>query len=220
MVHHIFLSGSVGVGKSTIMKQLVSWLSYKFRVYQMKEFIDIDTNGMSRLKEFQERIISKYTFHKYIIYWYKQQAKSSDFTSADIVLWERHPIEAHDIFCSGTDDISEMEKEDLNNEIINFCKDYSIPLAHKGYCEVTMLDTANQTVDELVKTIYTNSLSKIRMDERQFNFTFFLYCSDIDVQYKRITVRGRNSEIQFYKNRENLYCINKKYFDYFIEVMN
>ncbi|BFU18761.1 deoxyuridine 5'-triphosphate nucleotidohydrolase domain containing protein [Entamoeba histolytica HM-1:IMSS-B] len=220
MVHHIFISGSVGVGKSTIMEKLVSLLSNEFRVYQMKEYIDIDINGRSRLKEAQEGIISKYTFHKYIIYWYKQQAKSSDFTSADIVLWERHPIEAHDIFCSGTEGISEMEKEDLNNEIINFCKEYSIPLAHKGYCEVKMLDTANQAVNTLVETIYTDVISKIKMDEHQFNFTFFLYCSDIEVQYKRITVRGRNSEIQFYMNRENLYCINKIYFDYFIEVMN
>ncbi|EDR30188.1 hypothetical protein EDI_345290 [Entamoeba dispar SAW760] len=220
MVHHIFLSGSVGVGKSTILKELVSLLRNDFRIYQMKEYIDIDTNGISRLKEFQDGKLSKYSFHKYIISWYKQQAKNSEFTSAEIVLWERHPIEALEIFCSGTEGITEIEKEDLNTEIVEFCKEYAIPIAHKGCCKVKMLDTANESVNILVETIYANSIAQIRVGEYLFSCTFFLYCSDIELQYKRIIGRGRDSEISFYMNRKNLSWINRKYFDYFAEIVN
>ena len=96
MVKVIALSGPVAAGKSTLLQALYNKLSETYRVYVIREYIDVLPDANDKLTDYLNGKISAYEFQNYILDYYERS--SWLINEYDYVLVERCPIEGLQFF--------------------------------------------------------------------------------------------------------------------------
>lgn len=187
---YIFISGSIGVGKSTFINELIQRFNNQ-NIAVIREYIDYDPEGNKKLNNFLERITPPIEFQKYIIRCYLEQLMKAK--EADILIFERHPMESL-IFAKNSFE-SKMELYSLANYIQNFCIRMNIPLQHDNQIlDIWHDDTINY--DSIFKNIVSG--------------TGIVTCYlrvNLETQFYRIAIRGRESD-QIYLEEENMTYLN------------
>lgn len=211
---HIFLSGSVGVGKTTAIKTFDEVYGNFVNCIVIKEYIDYDGEGLARLTACQAGDITLFDFQIYIMDMLEQQLNCDDYDGAKVVIWERHPEEALEIFSC------EMDKEDkkkLKSRLELLSQLYGFPMLseRKGFQKLTFntLDVSDMFVADVMYDIIKASLSEEARGKVPRAMYVFLYIPNFNLEehYKRIVKRGRTCEIEKYKNLINLANLNLKY---------
>lgn len=209
--YFIFFSGAVGVGKSTIMngfKIMLNRTSYKI----IKEYIDYHpTIGDTLLKMNKSGELCDNEFQNYILDCYEAQLNT--ITIEDVVLMERHPMEALEIFikrCGANMMPSEVSK--INDRIDNLMQKYNIPDIRD--CHMNRYNTSvfsiKSTIDDLNVRVNEHILTE--NSTKKYGDICYLTATVGDM-IKRVEERGRNSE----KNVKpcDLASISQFYNDYF-----
>lgn len=187
----IFVSGSIGVGKSTFINEIIKRFKDQ-NVTIIKEYIDYDPYGNQKLNDFLERDISPMEFQKYIIKCYLDQIINNKHS--DIFIFERHPMESL-IFAKSSFE-SNYEFELLKNYITNFCNRLGIP-----YQNENQIIDIRHNPDTDYDSIYKNIIKGTGI------ITCYLTV-DLDMQFYRIAKRSRESD-NIYLEEENLHYLNK-----------
>lgn len=125
---HFFISGSIGVGKTTYINHLCKLMKGQCMI--IKEYIDYDKNGEDMLTKWHQKEISCFEFQSYILDCFNKQLENQ---TSNILIWERHPLETIDIFCSQEDCLSKEEKLILKYKLIVLMETYHIPQSIENY---------------------------------------------------------------------------------------
>lgn len=187
----IFVSGSIGVGKSTFISEIIKRFADQ-NVTIIKEYIDYDPDGNQKLNNFLERDISPMEFQKYIIQCYLDQIMNNKHS--DIFIFERHPMESL-IFAKSSFE-SNYEFDLLKNYITNLCSRLRIPYQHEN-----QIIDIRHTSDTDYDAIYKNIIKGTGI------ITCYLSV-DLDIQFYRIAKRSRESD-NIYLEEENLHYLNE-----------
>ena len=218
---HIFLSGSVGVGKTTAIKTFDEVYGNFVNCIVIKEFIDYDTEGEARLAACADGKMTLFDFQLYILDMLEQQLNSDDYDGARLVVWERHPEEAIEIFST---DLSIVERKKLKDRLEMLSDLYNFPMLKnkKDFQKLTFnsLDVSDMFVADVIYDIIKASFSEEAKSKVPKAMYVFLFIPNYNVaeQYQRIMKRGRTCEIEKYKNLINLANLNLQYLK-FIETI-
>ena len=214
---HIFLSGSVGVGKTTALKTFNDEYGDCVSCIVIKEYIDYDEEGEARLEAFTKGNLPLYDFQVYILDMLEQQLNCDDYESARVVVWERHPEEALEIFSTEMD---EKHKEKLLDRIEMMSRVYEFPLLkdRKKFAKLTFntLDVSDVFIADVIYDVIKASISVEAVEKVPKVMYIFLYIPNFNIgeHYKRILKRGRVSEIDKFKNMINLASLNMQYLEF------
>lgn len=203
----IFISGTVGVGKSTIIDKLMD--EYENKPCLIKEYIDFDYEGAEKLDKFLLGVTSAFEFQKYVvdcafsqfIGWMNNPNKPSN-----IVIWERHPMESL-IFAAQRLTIYQMER--LYNYIFNLCQSLGVPLPSE--CHFVEIKNGKNAVYNQSRT---EKICKSIMNSKTQNPNMIVHLSvDDKQQTKNLLSRGRPSDKGYLmeKGMEYLRKINLTY---------
>ena len=209
---HLFISGSIGVGKSTTIEYIKRKLTGISGIYFMKEYIDYMQDGEEMLQKSLNKEIEMLDFQKYIVRSFTEQlskAREKACYCTQVIVWERHPLEALEIFARM---MSDDEKDVLRGLIHVMMSDFNIPDL-KGD-EITYLlsfDTRMVTPLHVSECLYNHLLNCIASDI-PVHMWVYLHC-DVGAieQINRIINRGRECEIKEYANTNKLMKINIYY---------
>lgn len=211
---HLFISGSVGVGKSTLIEAFYEKYKDRVNIFRMKEYIDFDPNGYNKYCQWRNNKISLLDFQLYILDQFEEQTQLPEYQTAKLIVWERHPQEAQLIFSS---DLGKEDSEFLDEQINGFLDYHCIPkldLSKRmwGYT----IDTWNLTTKAAAHIIYEFVLNILVREKNDPNLILVFIPKDkIEAQFGRIVKRGREEEIKLYSNIRNLESLNSKYFRFF-----
>ena len=123
---HIFITGSVGVGKSTAINEVMRLSKVLgINVFYVKEYIDYDVYGVVEYDNWSNGRMSLIDFQKYICNQFRAQLKTPEYMLSSLVIWERHPREALMVFSQTG--LSDSEREELDSLISELESDYEIP---------------------------------------------------------------------------------------------
>ena len=203
----IFISGSIGAGKSTVIDKLRD--VYDNKPYLIKEYIDYDQCGETKLNEFLEQKITPFEFQKYVVDCAFNQFVSimnDSNKQSNIVIWERHPMESL-IFAAQKLPVSELER--LYDYIFNLCEKLGVPLPS----ECTFLNIKKNTSTECYSSNIEKICDKI-FDFKSSNMNLLIHLNvDEREQTKRLLKRSRESDKLYLMERgmEYLRRINISY---------
>ncbi|GAB1228244.1 hypothetical protein ENUP19_0382G0008 [Entamoeba nuttalli] len=161
--------------------------------------------------------ITNYEFQKYILQCYEDQLNSLDYEEADFVIWDRHPAESLEIFCDVDKMLTNVQKERLKMQIEYLCKRYQIPSISENTVNMIKLDTSYLDFIELEQLVLSEYICSLLLGEFDADYYFLLYCSNMDVQFKRLLKRNRQPETSRYKYKEQLLPLNNTYMNFFIK---
>ena len=155
VVHHIFCSGSIGVGKTTTLEYLKKRLVGMDSIYFVKEYIDYDPEGKQMLERSLDGSITLVDFQLYIcdqFYFQLEKFYSDIHTDCAFCIWERHPMEALEIFAR---DLSGDDKITVRNAIIKMLEQFNVPdmngheitdiVSFGGYNDLEIVTQSNAT---------------------------------------------------------------------------
>lgn len=191
----IFVSGTIGAGKSTIISGLVKkFPNHETKV--VKEYIDYKKDGEECLDCFLDGTMVPFEFQKYIVDCFFEQIMDS---TADLFICERHPIESL-LFASQKVSLEEMEK--LFDYIYNLCFKLSIPMPTEcEFVNIENSDDREQTVNEIVKRKTHSKAILVHLNVNE------------STQIKHLIKRNRSSDQKYLMERgmEYLRKINLHY---------
>lgn len=218
---HIFIGGSVGVGKTTALNNLAINLSEKGSIFFIKEYIDFKPfEGRTKLEQFNRGRLQCYEFQQFILGCFQEQINSLDYAVSSICIWERHPAEAL-MFMKQSVESGKTEKRDLQlfkKDLKAFFKRNNIPpLDH--HLSVFRIDTYLKD-EELIMMIIKASVAKIFLENKDIGYFFYLYCSNTEEQTRRIHKRGREIEKQLYPTAKEVGILNKNYYTFLDKIFN
>lgn len=192
--NYIFVTGSIGVGKSTFIDLLQDRLK-NMSPQLVKEFIDYDIQGEAKLDQHLNGEIGSFEFQKYIIDCYFNQFRNHH---GKTLIVERHPMESL-VFASQC--LTKKEYADLQNYIINMCQVYEVPLIK----ECDQISIEHYDTEEAV---YIASEAINSHD----NLVIHLFVNEVE-QIERIRGRNRESDQKYLVEEDMKYLrtINKKY---------
>ncbi|EMS11830.1 hypothetical protein KM1_216130 [Entamoeba histolytica HM-3:IMSS] len=216
--HHLFISGSVATGKTTIFYKLKNKLCSEDNVYFINEYIDYDSEGEIFLRNLFADRISNFEFQHYIIDCYEKQLKSEEYNSADLIIWERHPFDALTVFCSNDNSLNIEEKYNINQRLTTLCAQYEIPLISDENTSLSSLDTSRISLTTAHEVILNSYIYPTLGGFIEYNLYLFFYCSNEFDQIKRINKRGRISEITKYKRVQDIIPLNTLYSNMYLSV--
>ncbi|EMD44137.1 hypothetical protein KM1_203500 [Entamoeba histolytica HM-3:IMSS] len=214
---HIFISGSLAVGKSTIMNLLNNYLQEREDVFFIREYIDFSNDGERQLEKLHTGIISNYQFQLFVIRCYEKQLNTIDFEEADVIVWERHPIEALEIFCRGKNMLSDKERLDLMLKLESLCNRYKIPQLKENNINYISVDTSAFKPEQISFFLISEIIYEMLLGQYENDVFILLFCSDTTEQLKRLIGRRRPIEVKKYKTVNDLLLINNIYFEFFLE---
>lgn len=207
---HIFVTGSVGVGKShSISDTIYQSTSLGLNVFYVKEYIDYDPYGINQYDNWINDRISLIEFQKYICNLFREQLKTPAYMMSKLVVWERHPREALLVFSQSG--LSDDEYEELDNMITELEEDFEIPKLsiNKLPCYgFNMQFASTKMIASFIISTFTNMI--INNDNCFFIYLYYTH-SGLGQQLNNIKRRGRIEEIQRYSFIQNLIDINDLY---------
>ena len=202
---YIFITGGVGVGKSTLITNLKQSIPKEERIV-IKEYIDFEPElGKKMLEETLQQKGNIYDFQLFILDFFDRQLQK--IGNKKYIIFERSPYDSVIIFSTEAYLQGRMSKEQLDQlkqHVENICKKYHIPPFEE--CIFNRIDSCQYDVQHLyhhVKCLVDESRKK------ELNVCFFLYCSDPYKQKENIEKRGRPEERNYDMNY--MININQKY---------
>lgn len=211
---HIFLGGSVGVGKTTTIDNTFSplFFDHDSTVLVIQEYIDYyPEEGQKELQKYLTNKINAVDFQKYILECYVKQINTPRYESARIIVWERHPYEQL-MFLEKDFDAGRCTNKEFHAflyDMIGTCQRYEIPPLNQSL-KFKAMNTEKISAEIIGSIIENLSLNQLLCSKPR-SFYFFLYCGSLELQQQRIIHRGRQSECEHYQNIENLKEINERY---------
>lgn len=213
---HIFLSGGVAVGKTSTINLLHDYFTNRDEFLFVREYIDYDSDGIGQLERLQRGCITNYQFQMYVLKCYEEQLNCVEFEDAEIIIWERHPFEALNIFCKNDQTLTTKERLKLELRLDALCDKYEIPKLEGNTFDYYDFDTCVFKTEYVSNFIIGDVIYPMLMGEYERNVFIFLYCSELNEQFDRLIGRGRNIEIEVYKQKEDLLMINNEYFGFYL----
>ncbi|EDR23964.1 hypothetical protein EDI_010070 [Entamoeba dispar SAW760] len=214
---HVFLSGGLAVGKTTILNYIRSVCFNVDDIFFVQEYIDYDVEGEKRLESLHNGLIKNYQFQKYVLQCYKKQFKRNEFKNARVVIWERHLGEALSIFCENDDSLTDEERKDIKNEIDYLCEIYDIPGLNNINVKFVRIDTTSIEIERIIQMLLNGVIYPMLMKNYRHDLFVLLYCGDLKEQFRRVQKRGRNIELSLYKKDDDLFKINDTYFKFYLK---
>ena len=212
--HYIFFSGGIGVGKTTIMNGFKIMLN-KSSYFIVREYIDYHPIiGDLLLSALKRKEISDFAFQNYILDCYESQLIK--IKNEQIILVERHPIEALEIFVARCNaKMTDNEKTQLKDRIDFICEKFNLPyLSDCNFNEYdTSLFSAKSIIDSL--NVKINEAVSRNINTKIYGDICYLTSTYEDVE-KRIRERGRPSEKNI--SVDYVRMILKYYDDYFAKL--
>ncbi|BFU26186.1 hypothetical protein EHI2019_000519700 [Entamoeba histolytica] len=137
-----FISGSIGVGKTTTIQALIEYFN-KENVGIIEEYIDYSPRiGKMLISDVGNGIERNYTLQKFILQCYEEQLKNNK--NKKVIIIERHPREAIEVFCEIDKTMTEKEREEITNKIYLIEKEYQLEYnKYNTYCISTDYATPN-----------------------------------------------------------------------------
>lgn len=216
---HIFITGSVGVGKtSTINEALSQSQSLGVNVFYVKEYIDNDPYGVNKYDDWTNNRMSLFDFQMYICNEFRKQLKSPEYMLAGLVIWERHPREALMVFSQSG--LSDSERERLHNAISELEEDYDIPrLMDTPKCYAINMSSLSP---KFVGSIVISTFTQLILDNTDSCYFLYLFYprNRLYAQLANIKRRGRTHEIARYDLVDNLVEINRLYDEFVLRYLN
>ncbi|EDR26169.1 hypothetical protein, conserved [Entamoeba dispar SAW760] len=208
---HIFISGSISVGKTMLCNLLFEYLDYYTPIAYIKEYIDYNNDGEFTLKHLHDSLISNFEFQNYVLDCYETQLNSSIYEDADIVIWDRHPIESLEVFCANNNSLSNEQRQKLKLRIEQLSRRYQIPQLTNKDVSVINIDTSRISTELIEEALVNTFIHPLLLGLSDGSIYVFLFCSDTNTQFKRLTKRNRTPEIELYKSKEDLNDLNNQY---------
>lgn len=179
------ITGPIGSGKSTLIKNLKQHLSKTYKVITIPEYIDGDPIfGLEMLKRFINGNISSLTFQSYILDYYNNILKD---ISSEIVLIEKLPYDS--VYCFGS--VAVKNKQLTQQEfdvLVDKLKILKVDLpTYNLNLKVLNTDSLNNILNKSIN-IVNEDLSK-GITKR----AIYLKCN-LEVCKKRIMLRNRSGE--------------------------
>ncbi|GAB1223209.1 hypothetical protein ENUP19_0138G0010 [Entamoeba nuttalli] len=216
---HLFISGSISTGKTMLCNLLFEYLDYYTPVAYIKEYIDYNTDGEFKLKLLHDGLISNFEFQNYILDCYETQLNSSIYEDADIVIWDRHPIESLEVFCATNNSICNEQRLKLRLRIEQLSRRYQIPQLTNKNVGVINADTSRISTEVIEEALVNTFIHPLLLGLSNGSIYVFLFCSDTNTQFKRLTKRNRTPEIESYKSKEDLNILNNQYALFYTELV-
>lgn len=193
----IFVTGSIGVGKTTIIESIRDEMTNTTPII-IKEFIDYDPEGESKLNQNLANEFGSFEFQKYVVDCFFNQIRNYHYKT---LIVERHPMESL-LFAKHY--LTKTEYENLKNYIVNLCRTYEVPLMNE--CDVAYIDNIdiNDVVNVVRGLINTQEnliihvlideqrqVENLRMRNRESDIKYLIekdmkYLQDVNNQYKRL----------------------------------
>lgn len=204
------ISGPIGSGKSSLIKNLIKTFNKQYRIITIPEFIDGDPIfGLEMLNRFIENKISSMTFQYYILDYYERIISNLNTSQADIILIEKLPYDSVKCFSKiayQNSKLTELEYETLNKKLLkieqlcNYLPNY--------LNDINILNIDNKSQQEVLNdsiNIIQNDIKK-NIQKR----VILLNCS-LETCENHIIIRNRIGEdkyskeylktvVEFYKN--------------------
>ncbi|EDR22607.1 hypothetical protein EDI_011070 [Entamoeba dispar SAW760] len=217
---HVFISGGLGTGKTTLFNLLKNYVEPKADACFIKEYINYDSKGEEYLEQLFNKELTNYRFQLYIIDCYEEQLNTPEYEAADLIVWERHPMESLYIFCNSEHELADAEKFTLKMKLERLCEKYQIPHIYDAEFQLLNLDTSTLSIDSTFNYLMLEYIYPILLGEMEGDIFILLYCSDLKEQFDRVINRGRISECNHYKEKEDLLPVNSAYDDLFFKLIN
>lgn len=204
----IFISGTIGAGKSTVIDKLLD--VYDNKPFLIKEYIDYDQDGEKKLNEFIRGEITPFQFQKYVVDCAFNQFitfMNMPDKESNVVVWERHPMESL-IFAAQKLTLSEMEM--LYNYIFNLCQTLGVPVPSE--CCFINIKNKDNKVD--YNCSYIEKICDKIFDIKKDNMNLLIHLGvDSKDQVRRLVRRNRESDKKYLMERgmEYLSRINISY---------
>ena len=199
------ITGGVGVGKSTLISNLLSTLPKDDCAF-IKECIEYKPDeGKQMLKETLHNKRMIYQFQLFVLQCFEEQFSSARFKKH--IILERSPMDSLHIFATesyNSGDLSKEEFEDIKTRTVALYEKYHIPTYTD--CVITKIDSCKHGIQEVFQIVKRESDECYR---KRRSILVWLYCSDPLIQKSNIENRGRPEE----KNYDINYMlrINQEY---------
>lgn len=210
---HYFITGSIGVGKSYTIENVMNLLNNK-NITVIKEYIDYDPMGYNMLKKWHNNEINTYQFQNYILDQFIYQLENSN---NNIFIWERHPIETIDIFCENSKDLKAIDKVLLLKKCDKFFKQFNIPCEKLNNIHIIYI---NPFEDNYISNCFTYIHNYLTFyPEKSLIIYLGINPLNFSRQIDNIKKRNRQIEIDKYMNNKglnSLFILNYKYHCYWL----
>ena len=187
--YYVFFSGAIGVGKSTLMNSMKLFLNRKKFIF-IKEYIDYQKNiGELLLGKLKEGKITDWDFQNYILDCY--EAQLNKITNEDVVLMERHPMEALEVFIRrGYNRMPPTYEKEIEERILRVMEKFCIPDLRD--CAMERYNTSLFTLKSIVDDFNSKIISNYKNDNKHATVCFLE--AEVEDMVKRVVLRGRPSE--------------------------
>lgn len=194
----IFISGSVGVGKTTFIQTFTHNIkaSGNTNVHVIPEYIDGDPNGNDMLQNYLNHTISAYEFQNYVVTFYDKYIMSmiDNVKQGDVIVFERLPDESIAIFANIARKrgyMTEQEFDRLYYKVIEIDTKFGIPSIFNN----RLYPYVFSCIKTLSDCDLTRSVLAMQV-ECNCNLIVGLY-NTTDMCYKRVIKRNRDSEASY-----------------------
>ncbi|EDR27730.1 hypothetical protein EDI_113690 [Entamoeba dispar SAW760] len=216
---HIFIGGGIATGKTTMLNLLNEYMDYYTNTLLIKEYIDYDKEGVIKLKQLFNGLITDYEFQTYVLNCYEKHLNSPIYENADFILWDRHPSEALEIFCKDENSLSKEERNKLKQRLEQIYRRYEIPLLTNNDVSIINIDTSRISVEIAQEALINIFIHSAMLGITDGSIFVLLYCGDLEAQFKRVVKRGRQVELETYKKKEDLSKINQCYINFYVKLI-
>lgn len=195
--YNLIITGTIGVGKTTILKLIDNILKFKrITVHKYLEYINYNHVGQDLFQMKMNNKVSAFTFQNYILDIWDNLLNENEYsTSKGINIFERIPYDA--VYCFS-------QKEYQNGNITK--NEYDIIIErYKNIINKHNMFEYDNTVkyskinnDDIIKTI--TDIFNIIIDDVKNGITKRCICLNIDnnnVYYSRLGIRNRTDEDKY-----------------------
>lgn len=205
-INHYFISGSIGVGKTTYINHLYKLMKGKCTL--IKEYIDYDSNGVEMLSKWHLKKITTFQFQNYIIDCFIKQLENK---TENILIWERHPLETIDIFCRQKQCLTKEEKFILLKKLKVMMETYNIPQSIENY----RIFYINCFEDNFIKKGYDYIMNYLHFQPKLCLVIYLgIDVFHFSIQIDNIIKRNRLIEKNTYTTQEGMNALWKLNFTY------
>lgn len=216
----VVITGSVAVGKSSIISAVCSELSKKnIKWTFVPEYVDAKEDGLEMLNKYLHDKITAFEFQKYIINYYEWYLDHLDelkiVSNDDIIIFERGVDDSVTCFSNIANMNNKLDTLDLYTlyeKAIDIDKKYNIPsyFVNNNYVFIPIKTTNIDRDGKLISKIIKNTPNE--------NVIIGLYNSDNQC-YKRMIERNRTGETDTY-TKELIHTFNYNYTQLYKQLMS